>query len=63
LIAENERIIRSAEFLDWEEVNACYHEHLQGDSNWGALHALVTFLSMPITKQLLGQEDRSLPKT
>lgn len=52
-----EELIRSLPFLDWEEVVACYEDHLAGENNAKYLYRLVTFLEAPLTKQIAAAND------
>ncbi|ADJ15590.1 asparagine synthase-related protein [Halalkalicoccus jeotgali] len=60
-IDEHEDLIRSLPFLSWEGVNECYRAHLDGEDNLAALYTLVTFLRMPLTRRLTGEERPATP--
>ncbi|MDT3435586.1 asparagine synthase-related protein [Haloarcula sp. 1CSR25-25] len=51
-IYENEELIRSLSFLDWDRVVTVYQDHLNGRDNTKFLYRLVTFLEAPITEQI-----------
>lgn len=48
-IRENEALIRSLPFLDYEGAERTYRNHLDGEDNTIALYSLLTFLEMPLT--------------
>lgn len=68
-VEANADVIEGLEFLDFEDVRACYQDHLDGCNNVVELYTLLTVLTMPITRQLAGarsadrfaQSDDSTP--
>lgn len=60
-IDEHEDLIRSLPFMSWAGVNECYQDHLDGEDNLAALYTLVTFLRMPVTRRIAGDEPSTVP--
>jgi len=56
-IRENEELIRSVPFLDYEAAERTYRAHQEGEDHTVALYSLLTFLEMPVTDAV--RPDRS----
>ena len=56
-IRENEELLRSVPFLDYETAERTYRAHLEGEDHTVALYSLLTFLGMPVTD--VARPDRS----
>ena len=48
-------------FLDADGVAACYQQHLDGAHNLAALYSLVTFLEMPVVRELTTEAPAPSP--
>ncbi|MCL7418545.1 MAG: asparagine synthase-related protein [Halalkalicoccus sp.] len=53
-IESHSDVIEGLEFLDFEDVRACYQAHLDGQNNVVELYTLLTILTMPTTQRLAG---------
>ncbi len=62
-IEANAEVIEGLDFLDFEDVRACYQAHLDGQNNVVELYTLLTVLTMPTTHRLAGvhADDRTGP--
>lgn len=60
-IEENDDLIRALPFLDADGVGACYQQHLDGAHNLAALYSLVTFLEMPVVRELTTEAPTPSP--
>ncbi|WP_245998373.1 asparagine synthase-related protein [Halalkalicoccus subterraneus] len=47
-------VIEGLDFIDFEDVRACYRAHLDGQNNVVELYTLLTILTMPTTQTLAG---------
>lgn len=61
-VEANADVIEGLEFLDFEDVRACYQDHLDGGNNVVELYTLLTVLTMPITRQLAGAQSAHRPE-
>ncbi len=54
-------VIEGLDFLDFDDVRACYQAHLDGQNNVVELYTLLTVLTMPTTERLAGirNDDRT----
>jgi asparagine synthase (glutamine-hydrolysing) len=59
VLEESEALIRALPFLDWEAVQQCYRDHLDGENYTRELYRLVTLLNAPVTRQIAGLDDDS----
>ena len=55
IIYKNEKLIRRCTFLDWNEVEKCYLDHIKGINNTNQLIPLLTFLENNITEYLINK--------
>ncbi|MDX1747881.1 MAG: asparagine synthase, partial [Halobacteriales archaeon] len=51
-IERNRDLIDALPFLDGDEIDRSYREHLAGENNWRDLYALVTFLETPLARRV-----------
>ncbi|ADJ16306.1 asparagine synthase [Halalkalicoccus jeotgali B3] len=49
-------VIEGLDFLEFDDVRACYRAHLDGQNNVVELYTLLTVLTMPTTQRLAGVE-------
>ncbi len=56
-LLENENLIKSCDYIDWNLVMKCYEDHINGNDNKAQLIGLLTFLENPTTKKILGENN------
>ncbi|MDL5362033.1 asparagine synthase-related protein [Halalkalicoccus sp. NIPERK01] len=54
-------VIEGLDFLEFEDVRACYQAHLDGQDNVVELYTLLTVLTMPLTHRLAGVQTDDRP--
>lgn len=57
---EHSELIEALPFLDADGVETCYQRHLDGEHNLAALYSLVTFLKMPVVRQVCAAQQELL---
>jgi len=55
-LAEKADLIRRLPFLDEAAIRELHREHLEGANNMSELYTLLTFLHMPVTERIVGEE-------
>jgi len=60
-IRENEELIRSLPFLDYDGVRETFQSHQVSEDNHTTLYSLLTLLEMPLTDQLAPTGDADAP--
>lgn len=53
-------LIQALPFLDADGIETCYQRHLEGEHNLAALYSLVTFLKMPVVRQVCSEQQELL---
>ncbi|MFB6096923.1 MAG: asparagine synthase-related protein [Haloferacaceae archaeon] len=61
-IRENEDLVRSLPFLDYEAAEQTYRAHLEDADNTTVIYSLLTLLEMPLTEAAVGGADRAAPR-
>lgn len=51
-IERNHDLIRALPFLNVEDIETCYQEHLDGADHWRSLYTLVTLLETPVAERI-----------
>jgi len=55
-IYDHEDLIKTSDFLDWDDIINCYNQHMVGKNNKNELFALLTFLENSTTEKLLKKQ-------